>query len=104
MVHIRSEGNTFAPARVDRRFLVGRVMVLMSRISARGAAVRDYSMMDLVEPTFTPTTRRISKAKKGKRVHLCDQCGKVSRLTVVGARDRDSPQSRQVFTRAEHLR
>ena len=29
--------------------------------------------------TYTPTTHRISKAKKGKRVHACDfpGCGKV---------------------------
>ncbi|KAI9824939.1 MAG: hypothetical protein M1832_001544 [Thelocarpon impressellum] len=35
--------------------------------------------------TYTPTTHRISRAKKGKRVHACTECGKV-------------------FTRAEHLR
>ncbi|KAI9753359.1 MAG: hypothetical protein M4579_005184 [Chaenotheca gracillima] len=37
-------------------------------------------------PTYTPTTKRISKAKKGKRVHRCNQC------------------ENKVFTRAEHLR
>ncbi|KAJ5344979.1 Zinc finger C2H2 [Penicillium brevicompactum] len=42
---------------------------------------------DTVPVTYTPTTHRISKAKKGKRVHACqhDGCGKV-------------------FTRAEHKR
>ena len=32
------------------------------------------------EVTYTPTTHRISKAKKGKKVHLCEHpgCGKVS--------------------------
>lgn len=31
--------------------------------------------------TYTPTTHRVSKAKKGKRVHACEfpGCGKVSR-------------------------
>jgi hypothetical protein len=28
--------------------------------------------------TYTPTTHRISKAKKGKPVHGCPDCGKVS--------------------------
>jgi hypothetical protein len=30
--------------------------------------------------TYTPTTHRVSKAKKGKRVHACEfpGCGKVS--------------------------
>lgn len=34
---------------------------------------------DTVPVTYTPTTHRISKAKKGKRVHACqhDGCGKV---------------------------
>ncbi|KAI4234103.1 MAG: hypothetical protein L6R40_006868 [Gallowayella cf. fulva] len=37
------------------------------------------------EITYTPTTHRISKAKKGKKVHVCEYpgCGKI-------------------FTRAEH--
>ena len=39
------------------------------------------------EVTYTPTTHRISKAKKGKRVHVCEHegCGKVKLrdLTVV---------------------
>jgi len=30
------------------------------------------------EITYTPTTNRISKAKKGKKVHVCEYgCGKV---------------------------
>lgn len=33
--------------------------------------------LEPLEPTYTPTTRRISKAKKGKRVHVCDKCEKV---------------------------
>lgn len=37
--------------------------------------------------TFTPTTHRISKAKKGKRVHACE-----------------FPGCSKVFTRAEHRR
>ncbi|KAI9850040.1 MAG: hypothetical protein M1838_006155 [Thelocarpon superellum] len=35
--------------------------------------------------TYTPTTHRISRAKKGKRVHACTECSKI-------------------FTRAEHLK
>ena len=35
--------------------------------------------------TYTPTTHRISRAKKGKRVHACSDCSKI-------------------FTRAEHLK
>lgn len=38
--------------------------------------------MEALEPTFTPTTRRLSKAKKGKRVHLCEKCGKVRYVRV----------------------
>lgn len=37
--------------------------------------------------TYTPTTHRISKAKKGKRVHACE-----------------FPGCNKVFTRAEHRR
>jgi hypothetical protein len=35
--------------------------------------------------TYTPTTHRVSKAKKGKRVHACEfpGCGKVSGMTSV---------------------
>ncbi|KAI4184342.1 MAG: hypothetical protein L6R41_004817 [Letrouitia leprolyta] len=37
------------------------------------------------EVTYTPTTHRISKAKKGKKVHVCEH-----------------PGCNKVFTRAEH--
>ncbi|CAL5866495.1 uncharacterized protein PFLUO_LOCUS704 [Penicillium psychrofluorescens] len=37
--------------------------------------------------TYTPTTHRVSKAKKGKRVHVCEY-----------------PRCQKVFTRAEHRR
>ncbi|KAJ6189583.1 hypothetical protein N7519_004491 [Penicillium mononematosum] len=55
---------------------------------ARKNNIRPNSPADANVPvTYTPTTRRISKAKKGKRVHACQYpaCGKV-------------------FTRAEHRR
>ncbi|KOS40592.1 hypothetical protein ACN38_g8561 [Penicillium nordicum] len=54
----------------------------------RKTSMRTTSPADGTMPvTYTPTTRRISKAKKGKRVHACQypSCGKV-------------------FTRAEHRR
>lgn len=47
-----------------------------SRSNSRGqqAAVIDPAE----EITYTPTTHRISKAKKGKKVHVCEYgCGKV---------------------------
>ncbi|KAI9699662.1 MAG: hypothetical protein M1836_002696 [Candelina mexicana] len=55
--------------------------------------MRQSSIQSVItdQPTYTPTTHRISKAKKGKRVHVCEYedegraCGKV-------------------FSRAEHLR
>ncbi|CAG7919776.1 unnamed protein product [Penicillium olsonii] len=49
--------------------------------------MRSSPQEDNMPVTYTPTTHRISKAKKGKRVHACqhDGCGKV-------------------FTRAEHKR
>ncbi|KAI9711366.1 MAG: hypothetical protein M1812_007215 [Candelaria pacifica] len=59
-----------------------------SRVTMRQSSLQSVSAD---QPTYTPTTHRISKAKKGKRVHLCDfedegrVCGKV-------------------FSRAEHLR
>lgn len=54
--------------------------------------------------TYTPTTHRISKAKKGKRVHACEfpGCDKVS-LSTSWSRA-ELTQSQQVFTRAEHRR
>jgi hypothetical protein len=48
--------------------------------------------------TYTPITRRISKAKKGKKVHACEYgCGKVRLIHVVVLW-----LTRKVFTRAEH--
>ncbi|KAL8717937.1 MAG: hypothetical protein Q9225_004870 [Loekoesia sp. 1 TL-2023] len=41
--------------------------------------------LDPGEVTYTPTTHRISKAKKGKKVHYCE-----------------FPGCNKVFTRAEH--
>ena len=39
---------------------------------------------------YTPTTHRISKAKKGKKVHVCEfGCGKV-RLVILATRPRSS--------------
>lgn len=46
----------------------------------RQLAMGPKSVVEALEPTYTPTTRRISKAKKGKRVHVCDKCEKVSYL------------------------
>ncbi|KAI9882142.1 MAG: snoRNA-binding protein [Watsoniomyces obsoletus] len=60
-------------------------MPTASGLPRRASTTKDCRVMEALEPTFTPTTRRLSKAKKGKRVHLCEKCGKV-------------------FTRAEHLR
>jgi Zinc finger, C2H2 type len=49
---------------------------------------RSNAMADIPLPiTYTPTTHRISKAKKGKRVHACE-----------------FPGCNKVFTRAEHRR
>ncbi|KAL2216223.1 putative C2H2 finger domain protein [Thermoascus aurantiacus ATCC 26904] len=49
---------------------------------------RTSSVSDIPLPiTYTPTTHRISKAKKGKRVHACE-----------------FPGCNKVFTRAEHRR
>ena len=54
--------------------------------------------------SYTPTTHRVSKAKKGKRVHACEYpgCDKVCRSTppsYIPLTDMT-----QVFTRAEHRR
>ena len=69
-------------------------------------------------PMYTPTTHRISKAKKGRRVHGCTytDCGKVcvlpcvpfaavllSLLCFLPTEDANDLWP-QVFTRAEHLR
>ncbi|KAJ5751517.1 uncharacterized protein N7511_008482 [Penicillium nucicola] len=51
--------------------------------------------------TYTPTNR-ISKAKKGKRVHDCLLCTKVSLLSLFSSAC--IKLTFQVFTRAEHLR
>ncbi|CAI7583744.1 unnamed protein product [Penicillium palitans] len=59
-----------------------------SNMAGRKNSIRTASPADATMPvTYTPTTHRISKAKKGKRVHACQYpaCGKV-------------------FTRAEHRR
>ncbi|KAK4865147.1 hypothetical protein LT330_001770 [Penicillium expansum] len=59
-----------------------------SKMASRKNNSRTNSPADATMPvTYTPTTHRISKAKKGKRVHACEYptCGKV-------------------FTRAEHRR
>ncbi|KAL2866641.1 C2H2-type zinc finger protein [Aspergillus lucknowensis] len=56
--------------------------------------------------TYTPTTHRISKAKKGKRVHACEfpGCNKVYLISVQYAHLELSLTSPKVFTRAEHRR
>lgn len=49
---------------------------------------RTNAALEIALPiTYTPTTHRISKAKKGKRVHTCEY-----------------PGCTKVFTRAEHRR
>ncbi|MCJ1438141.1 hypothetical protein MMC27_007528 [Xylographa pallens] len=57
-----------------------------SNVSRDGSMVQLPAIVDPAgEITYTPTTHRISKAKKGKKVHVCEHpdCGKI-------------------FTRAEH--
>ncbi|KAL1998488.1 hypothetical protein VTN02DRAFT_6088 [Thermoascus thermophilus] len=60
-----------------------------SSVSGQNATMRrTSSVSDIPIPiTYTPTTHRISKAKKGKRVHACE-----------------FPGCNKVFTRAEHRR
>lgn len=43
------------------------------------------------EVTYTPTTHRISKAKKGKKVHVCEVpgCGKVYDIFLISERVSD---------------
>lgn len=51
-----------------------------SNMAGRKNSMRTTSPADATVPvTYTPTTHRISKAKKGKRVHACQYpaCGKV---------------------------
>lgn len=50
---------------------------------------------------LTPITGRVSRAKKGVPVHICQECTKVSR-TLTFATNKANPY--QTFTRAEHLR
>ena len=41
--------------------------------------------------TYTPTTNRISRAKKGKRVHACTECSKVwANVACLGVHQADS--------------
>lgn len=57
--------------------------------------------------TYTPTTHRISKAKKGKRVHACEYpgCNKVCAFTIHSQKIYiKTDLIPQVFTRAEHRR
>ena len=42
--------------------------------SSRGSTIATPSLLDQ-EITYTPTTHRISKAKKGKKVHACEYPG-----------------------------
>ncbi|KAH0845500.1 C2H2 finger domain protein [Fonsecaea pedrosoi] len=58
--------------------------------------------LDMV-PTCTPTGR-ISKAKKGKRVHACVETPKIPRPQPSGPRRNWANDDHQVFTRAEHRR
>lgn len=45
------------------------------------------------EITYTPTTHRVSKAKKGKKVHVCEHgCGKVHTVDAPRVRIADSIQ------------
>lgn len=73
---------------------------------AQGTAMDlDAGLVDAdgIPITYTPTTRRISKAKKGKKVHVCEfGCGKVC-LYSSAANIKGCKLTRiQVFTRAEH--
>ncbi len=43
--------------------------------SSRGSVVATSGLLDQGEVTYTPTTHRISKAKKGKKVHACEYPG-----------------------------
>lgn len=85
------------------------------------STMRTSSISMDAAPTCTPTGR-VSKAKKGKRVHACEfpGCGKVSRFWPIhwlsgppssGPQDLDprgkerlANARKQVFTRAEHRR
>ena len=82
-----------------------------SRRQSTSSTMRTSSMPFEGQPQSTPTGR-ISKAKKGKRVHACafEGCGKVSEAQFSLSRNCDFSSSNlfsnpsQVFTRAEHRR
>lgn len=75
-------------------------------MAGRKNSMRTTSPADATMPvTYTPTTHRISKAKKGKRVHACQYpaCGKVGAIIYTPIESiKLTPL--QVFTRAEHRR
>lgn len=68
---------------------------------------RSYAPSEPDAITYTPTTRRVSKAKKGKRVHACEfpgcdkVCCSMPPPSYTSTRYADMTQ---VFTRAEHRR
>lgn len=71
--------------------------------SSKGSLMAMPGLLDQMgEITYTPTTHRISKAKKGKKVHACEfpGCSKV-RHTQIRSCDELLTQP-QIFTRAEH--
>lgn len=53
-----------------------------SNVVRRKKNIRPNLADATIPVTYTPTTHRISKAKKGKRVHACQYpaCGKVSTI------------------------
>lgn len=64
-------------------------------------AIRPSPKADAIPVTYTPTTHRISKAKKGKRVHACEHagCGKVGaiqtrilKINPINSHHRSSPE------------
>jgi hypothetical protein len=52
---------------------------------------------------YTPVTGRISRAKKGARVHTCDKCRPV-KVCFLQLSSQCALSKLQTFTRAEHLR
>ena len=85
----QSAGQASAPIFVDRSASMSPIRPSTSR------SLRDSGLVDKdgVPITYTPTTHRISKAKKGKKVHVCEYgCGKVSfradisLLVLIGSR------------------
>ncbi|KAJ5779605.1 Zinc finger C2H2 [Penicillium paradoxum] len=76
-----------------------------SKMVTRKNNMRPTPQADIAMPiTYTPTTHRISKAKKGKRVHACQHpgCGKVGATQCIP--EWTKLTRLQVFTRAEHRR